>query len=76
MKDSILLVEDDSSIAIVITAALEAEGFHVDRCDSIAGRDCLLASKAYGLMLTDVMLTDGDGSRLCRPCARPFRACR
>ncbi|BEV00532.1 sigma-54 dependent transcriptional regulator [Novosphingobium olei] len=61
MKKSILLVEDDASIAIVITAALEAEGFKVDRCDSIAERDRLLADRAYGLMLTDVMLTDGDG---------------
>ena len=61
MKQSILLVEDDASIAIVITAALEAEGFKVDRCESIAGRDRLLADKPYGLMLTDVMLTDGDG---------------
>ncbi|MDF8331880.1 sigma-54-dependent transcriptional regulator [Novosphingobium cyanobacteriorum] len=61
MKQSILLVEDDASIAIVITAALEAEGFKVDRCESIAGRDRLLAGGTYGLMLTDVMLTDGDG---------------
>ena len=30
---TILLVEDDDSIAIVITAALEAEGFAVVRCD-------------------------------------------
>ncbi|MCW1383509.1 sigma-54 dependent transcriptional regulator [Novosphingobium sp. KCTC 2891] len=61
MKRHILLVEDDASIAIVITAALEAEGFEVDRCDSIAGRDRLLAQKAFDLMLTDVVLTDGDG---------------
>lgn len=61
MKQSILLVEDDASIAIVITAALEAEGFNVDRCDGIVERDRLLSSKRYGLMLTDVMLADGDG---------------
>lgn len=61
MKTSVLLVEDDASIAHVIIAALEAEGFAVDRCDSIAGRDCLLSTKPYGLMLTDVALTDGDG---------------
>ncbi|WP_226019266.1 sigma-54 dependent transcriptional regulator [Novosphingobium sp. FKTRR1] len=61
MKQSILLVEDDASIALVIIAALEAEGYAVDRCDSIAGRDRLLAEKSYGLMLTDVVLTDGDG---------------
>ena len=56
-----LLVEDDPSIATVITAALEAEAFTVDRCDSIAGRDRLLAVGSYDVMLTDVVLTDGDG---------------
>jgi len=58
---SVLLVEDDESIAIVITAALEAEGFEVSRCDSIAERDRLLASGPFAALVTDVMLTDGDG---------------
>lgn len=58
---SVLLVEDDESIAIVITAALEAEGFQVDRCDSIAERDRLLSQRSYQALITDVMLTDGDG---------------
>ena len=61
MKRRILLVEDDASIALVITAALEAEGYDVTRCASIAERDRLLAGQQYGLMLTDVVLTDGDG---------------
>lgn len=58
---SILLVEDDPSIAIVITAALEAEGFAVTCCDSVAERDRLLSERAYDALVTDVMLTDGDG---------------
>jgi two-component system, NtrC family, nitrogen regulation response regulator GlnG len=58
---SILLVEDDASIAIVITAALEAEGFAVTHCDSIAKRDQLLARQSFDALVTDVMLTDGDG---------------
>jgi two-component system nitrogen regulation response regulator GlnG len=58
---SILLVEDDPSIAIVITAALEAEGFRVTHCDSIAKRDQLLAGQSFDALVTDVMLTDGDG---------------
>ena len=37
-----LVVEDDVSIATVITAALEDEGFSVDRCDGIADRDLSL----------------------------------
>ncbi len=58
---SVLLVEDDMSIAIVITAALEAEGFEVVRCDSIAERDRHLAERRFSALVTDVMLTDGDG---------------
>ena len=58
---SVLLVEDDTSIAIVITAALEAEGFDVTCCDSVADRDRLLSERAYDALVTDVMLTDGDG---------------
>ncbi|HWK42528.1 MAG TPA: sigma-54 dependent transcriptional regulator [Croceibacterium sp.] len=56
-----LLVEDDPSIAMVITAALEDEAFTVSRCDSIEGRDKLLSQGTYDVMLTDVVLTDGDG---------------
>ena len=57
----VLLVEDDASIALVITAALEAEGFAVTRCDTIAGRDHLLAQDRFAALVTDVMLPDGDG---------------
>jgi two-component system, NtrC family, nitrogen regulation response regulator GlnG len=58
---SVLLVEDDATIAIVITAALEAEGFAVTHCDSVAGRDQLLREERYQALVTDVILTDGDG---------------
>ena len=58
---SVLLVEDDMSIAIVITAALEDEGFSVTHCDTIAERDRLLAERSYEALVTDVMLPDGDG---------------
>ncbi|OGS49979.1 MAG: nitrogen regulation protein NR(I) [Erythrobacter sp. RIFCSPHIGHO2_12_FULL_63_10] len=61
MSGNILLVEDDAAIATVITAALEDEGMLVHRCDSIAARDRLLAAQRFDAMLTDVMLTDGDG---------------
>ena len=58
---NVLLVEDDESIATVITTALEADGFAVSRCDSIAARDDLLAGRHFSALVTDVMLTDGDG---------------
>ncbi|MEZ5682414.1 MAG: nitrogen regulation protein NR(I) [Erythrobacter sp.] len=61
MAHSVLLVEDDKGIATVITEALRDEGFDVTTCDSIARRDAILADGSYDVMLTDVMLTDGDG---------------
>jgi two-component system nitrogen regulation response regulator GlnG len=61
MTRTALLVEDDDAIATVITAALAEEGFEVDRCASIAERDGRLARGGYDVMLTDVVLGDGDG---------------
>ena len=61
MSSKILLVEDDRSIATVITAALEDEGFVLHHCDSISARDRLLSEHSFDAMLTDVELGDGDG---------------
>ena len=58
---SVLLVEDDSSIATVITAALRSEGLEVEHCASIAARDDMLALRSFDALVTDVMLPDGDG---------------
>ncbi|ANK13600.1 sigma-54-dependent transcriptional regulator [Erythrobacter neustonensis] len=60
-NDAILLVEDDTAIATVIVAALEDEGFAIAHCTSIAARDKQLAARRFAVMLTDVMLEDGDG---------------
>lgn len=57
----ILLVEDDAAIATVIMAALEDEGFAIAHCTSIAARDKQLSARQFGVMLTDVILEDGDG---------------
>ncbi|MCL4672182.1 MAG: sigma-54 dependent transcriptional regulator, partial [Sphingomonadaceae bacterium] len=61
MGGRVLLVEDDAAIATVIEAALADEGYEVDRCESLAERDRRLATSSYNAMLTDVMLSDGDG---------------
>ncbi|MFN3510380.1 MAG: sigma-54-dependent transcriptional regulator, partial [Tsuneonella troitsensis] len=61
MAGKILLVEDDPGIATVIVTALGDEGFDVDCVDSIASRDARLADTSYSVMLTDVVLVDGDG---------------
>ncbi|KPQ38472.1 MAG: Response regulator [Porphyrobacter sp. HL-46] len=58
---TVLLVEDDAAIATVIMAALEDEGYAIEHCTSIAARDRLLGEGRFAVMLTDVLLDDGDG---------------
>ncbi len=57
----VLLVEDDQAIATVIRAALEDEGFAIEHCTGVAQRDRWLAEHSFDVMLTDVILEDGDG---------------
>ena len=57
----VLIVEDDSSIGIVVSAALAAEGIDTQICDTVTARDAALATSIYDLMLTDVLLKDSDG---------------
>ena len=61
MSGKVLLVEDDQSIATVIIAALEDEGYALEHCTSVAARDAKLSADTFSVMLTDVMLEDGDG---------------
>jgi two-component system, NtrC family, nitrogen regulation response regulator GlnG len=61
MTHSVLIVEDDAAIAAVIAEALGEEGYDVVLCSRIDRRDALLAERSFDVMLTDVMLEDGDG---------------
>ena len=61
MSHTVLLVEDDRAIATVITEALREEGFEITACTSIERRDALLGEASFDVMLTDIMLEDGDG---------------
>lgn len=61
MPHKVLLVEDDRAIATVITEALRDEGYDVTACSSVKRRDYLLAEQRFDVMLTDVILEDGDG---------------
>ena len=60
-KAQILLVEDDTAIATVIRVALEAEGLAVDSVETLADRDRAMALHRYGVIVTDVILPDGNG---------------
>jgi two-component system, NtrC family, nitrogen regulation response regulator GlnG len=57
----VLIVEDDASIGLVVSAALAAEDIDVQLCDTVSARDAALANGHFDLMLTDVVLKDSDG---------------
>lgn len=57
----VLLAEDDESIALVISTALEGEKIAVEHCATVAERDAILDTGVFDLLITDVMLKDSDG---------------
>jgi two-component system, NtrC family, nitrogen regulation response regulator GlnG len=57
----VLIVEDDVSIGMVVSAALAAENIDTQICDTVSARDAALANGHFDLMLTDVVLRDSDG---------------
>lgn len=61
MSARVLLVEDDRSIAAVIGEALREAGHEVTTCAEVSRRDAWLESGRFDVMLTDVVLADGDG---------------
>lgn len=58
---TILLVEDDPAIAMIIRETLVGECRHFASVGSIAERNAWLADNRPDLVITDVVLPDGDG---------------
>ena len=63
---SVLLVEDEDSIAVPLTRHLEREAFVVSRAADLAAARHRLAAGEPDVVLLDRMLPDGDGLDLCR----------
>ncbi|NJS13685.1 MAG: sigma 54-interacting transcriptional regulator [Sphingopyxis sp.] len=58
---TILVVEDDPAIALIISEALRAEAQHIAVVTTLAARDASLLATVPDLLITDVVLPDGDG---------------
>ena len=61
----ILMVEDDTTIAMGVKYSLETEGFYVDIASSVEEALDKLKSN-FDLILLDVMLPDGTGYDICK----------
>ncbi|WP_150291303.1 nitrogen regulation protein NR(I) [Sphingobium estronivorans] len=58
---AILVVDDDPAICLVVGEALRRQGHRVKTAASIRERGALLESFSPDVLITDVMLPDGDG---------------
>ena len=68
----VLVIEDDASIRTVIAQALRRAGHDVMTADSLAAADRALAAGAPDVLVTDVVLPDGDGLDHVRGVAERF----
>ncbi|MDF2613810.1 MAG: DNA-binding response regulator [Clostridia bacterium] len=62
---NILLVEDDTALALGVEYALKKEGFHIEVCKCLSEARNALRGE-IDLILLDVMLPDGQGYDFCR----------
>jgi two-component system response regulator RegX3 len=67
---TILVVEDEDSIALPLATALEREGYATRVTGSVPEAIALAAELQPDLMLLDVMLSDGSGLDVCREVRR------
>lgn len=63
---TVLLVEDEDSIAAPLTRHLEREAFSVARAATLDAARGHLSAAEPDVVLLDLMLPDGDGRELCR----------
>jgi two-component system, OmpR family, catabolic regulation response regulator CreB len=71
VKQRILLIEDERSIADTLVYALETDGFEVLHAATIAaGRSTLESNKNIALIILDAGLPDGNGFELCKEVRR------
>jgi DNA-binding response OmpR family regulator len=60
-SNRILLIEDDPDVGPLLEHVLLSAGYKVHMASTFAEGQSLLQTRAYDLVLTDVMLPDGNG---------------
>ena len=72
-RPSVLLVEDEASIAEPFARALGREGFDAEVAPTAAAARAAFARRRPSIVLLDLTLPDGDGRELCREWRRDTR---
>ncbi len=64
--ESVLVIEDDASIAELLRIVLERRGYNVSVTSDCASATAILGTSVPELILLDLMLPDGDGLEVLR----------
>ncbi|MBP3271461.1 MAG: response regulator transcription factor [Ruminococcus sp.] len=70
MKREILIIDDDTDLAMIMTDMLEDRGYGVTHAENSEQAFALLENNSYHLILLDINLPDSTGFELCRELRR------
>lgn len=66
MLKRVLIVEDESGIAFMVSDRLKREGYEVTHCDNGLDGEQYASQHPFDIILLDVMLPDKDGFQVCQ----------
>ncbi|HZF51325.1 MAG TPA: response regulator [Polyangiaceae bacterium] len=66
MKPHALVVDDSLTVRMDLRVVLHGAGFQVTACDSLATAQKALRTRAYAIVILDILLPDGSGIDLLR----------
>ncbi|MFT3734643.1 MAG: response regulator transcription factor [Rhodocyclaceae bacterium] len=66
MAERLLMIDDDASLATMVSEYLGAQGLLLSVAGTLAEGERLLRDQAFDALILDGMLPDGDGLDLCR----------
>ncbi|HLM72357.1 MAG TPA: response regulator, partial [Polyangiaceae bacterium] len=66
MKPHALIVDDSLTVRMDLRVVLHEAGFYVTACDSRAAAQKALRTRAYAVVILDILLPDGSGIDLLK----------
>ncbi len=76
MNDPILIVDDDDNLRETLVAALEALPVDITTASGVVAAQALLAQRRFAVVVTDLVMKDGDGFAVLSAAREHYANCR
>ncbi|MCB9887080.1 MAG: sigma-54-dependent Fis family transcriptional regulator [Planctomycetes bacterium] len=76
MNDPILIVDDDDNLRETLVAALEALPVDITTASGVQAAQALLAQRRFAVVVTDLVMKDGDGFAVLTAAREHYPNCR